>query len=338
MRIGLVADTHEATEPLGLVSELRRHACEMNIHLGDIGGSPFVVAWAREFKANPHYPAGAPPAERQRFEELVRQGMPLIGAYIEAKLQDEPELRRRRRQETQESYDALIGAMSSLASPVFLAGNVDRSLLRAEIVTHCFVKHGVAPVTEPQLLGLGDVALLLWPSMKVADPGAASQLVESIQHWAEQLQDKHRVVVLAHEQLFKGPSPLRYRGNVEAAGHTPKTIPYFEPNPGRAFLLRLLRAVPAVAPTHYVHGHVHDDHTVIQAGAPYLRGAEGEGLEYRLYGLAAWRGRPDGRHRERRTIRIYPIPVNTVGVLTLANDSFNLALYPGSEHPGTSGQ
>lgn len=315
-RIGIVADTHEASDPQTLVERLEEQHCDFYVHLGDIGGSKLTNKLVHEYKQTLGNLDHLSPADRERFEQLRSQGLTPIWSYIEMRMGGDSELRRQRLIETGDSYALVIGAMSRLHPVYLLSGNVDRALANADNVRPSFERYGIPLVTEPMLVDLGDQAAALWPSMKVLTEEFAQHLEEVVNGFVGELQSKKRVVVLAHEQLFKGPPPKKYIENVERAGYKALTVPYFEPNPTWRQLLRLFRSLPTSVDLVFVHGHVHDPCQVIQAGAPYLRGTSELGLEYRLYGLAS-AGCDGAAGRGRRTVRIFCVPANEAMVLVL---------------------
>ena len=315
IRIGIVADTHEASDPRLLIEELGRQSCDFYVHLGDIGGSPLTTRLVHEYKQTLGNLDHLNREDRERFDQLRNQGLTPIWSYIEMRMGESQELRQQRLDETTASYALVIEAMAKLEPVYFVSGNIDRALANSDSVRPAFEKNGVSLITEPRLIDLDDQAVVLWPSMKVLSPEFARNLERVIDDFNGRLRSKRRVVVMAHEQLFKGPPPAKYAENVERAGYKALTVPYFEPSPTWQYLLRLFRALPLSTDLAFVHGHVHDPCQVIQAGAPYLKGTPEAGLEYRLYGIAtACNG---GIKRGRRTLRIFCVPANEAMVLML---------------------
>ncbi|MBI4318935.1 MAG: hypothetical protein HY675_10620 [Chloroflexi bacterium] len=318
LRIGLVADTHEAQDPVSLIRRLGELGCDYHIHLGDIGGSRLASTLVREFKQRLGNMEHLSREEMHRFDQLKQGGMTPIWAYIETRLGSDPASRSRRVQETQHSYDTVVSEMSKLPATVFISGNIDKSLIKTEVVAPSFARHNARLVVEPSFIDIGATLAVLWPSIKATESQQLRRLEENVSELLHLAENKARVIVFAHEQLFKGPHPPKYKANAEAAGHTPMTVPYFEPNPSWKLLLHFLRTLPPTVGLAFVHGHVHDPQDVIQAGAPYMKGTLSEGLMYRLYGL----GTPASCHGAigRRTLRIFTVPANQVAVLGVGPD------------------
>ncbi len=323
-RIGIVSDTHDAQDPVGLIRKLGRQDCDYYVHLGDIGGSRLVAKLVREYKQSLGSLDNLSPEDRRHFHDLRKQGLTPVWAYIETKLGSDLQARSQRLKETRQSWDVVLAEMSKLPDPLFVSGNIDSSLIKTNVVAPEFHRHGLFLIVQPHFLELDSGLAILWPSMKGTEAELVKQLDQTVEQLVELSQNRSRVVILAHEPLFKGPRPHRYMANVEASGLTASTVPYFEPNPSWKLLLRLLRAVPAEVELAFVYGHVHDPHHVIQAGAPYLRGSLAEGLEYRLFGL----GSPAAQYRAkgRRALRMFCVPSSRVAVLTVGQDSLQFEI------------
>lgn len=317
MRIGLVADTHVARDPLTLIEALGKQTCDFYVHLGDIGGSQLTSKLVHEFKQAGDNLSHLSRDERERFEQLKSQGMAPTLAYIEMRVGHDRDARERQLMETSASYARVVGSMSRLSPVYFLSGNIDRFVFRSDRVGPTFERNGVTLITEPEVIEFPDQAVVLWPSMKHLTPQLGQDLDRLVGDLSTRLRSKRRVIVLAHEQLFKGPPPKRYRENVARAGYKALTVPYFEPNPTYRYLLKMFRSLPSSVDLAFVHGHVHDPCRVIQAGAPYLKGNPQLGLVYRLHGIAATLS--PGQHTivRRRTLRIFCVPANEAMVLAL---------------------
>lgn len=328
LRIGLIADTHEAERPAELISKLASQVCDLHIHLGDIGGSRLASRFVREFKQSLGSVDHLSREDRQCFERLKKQGMSPLWAYIETKLGTDPVSRAKRIVEAQQCYAEVVGAIKNLPNTIMLSGNIDRSLLRARIIEPDVQDNRVPLVTDAQLLDLGSRALILWPSMKREDPSQAKKLDDKVDHFARAVKNKEQVVVMAHEQIYKGPLPTRYKENAESAGYSPTTVPRFEPNPQWQSLLRLFRLLLPSQDVAMVYGHVHDRHHVVQAGAPYLRGTESDGIRFRLYGLGSRFGSSGACSAGRRTIRLFTIPADAAAVLHLGPVEMKLEILP----------
>jgi hypothetical protein len=92
------------------------------------------------------------------------------------------------------------------------------------------------------------------------------------------------------------------------------------------YVMYLLRQL-ANAETCFVHGHVHDPEEVIATGAPYLRSRNGNGLEYRLYGLGGKCPHPATTASRRRTVRTFCVPAHRAAVLTFLDDGFQFETF-----------
>lgn len=328
MRIGLISDTHEAEDPVAVVEQLRGLHCDYNVHLGDIGGSHSSRALVREYKENGRILERLTPAQRANYDALIRSGTRGVLAWLHVTVADNPHVAQQRQQETADSYDAIVGAMKSLSNAMFLAGNVEHIVGRGEIVRQTFRCHDAELITAPRVLPVDRGALALWPSPPIQEieEQALVQLADGL---AEEAAGGRPVVVLSHEQMFRGPVPAVYRARFEAMGRPPASIPFYEPHGARAGMLRFLRRLPSSVPTGIVHGHIHDPNEVIATGAPYLRSYEGKGLRLRLYGLGRRCEEPGERgHCERRIIGSFCVPAGRAVVLTLENGDYRLDAAP----------
>ncbi len=324
LRIGLISDTHEAPDPVALVEQLRRLHCDFNIHLGDIGGSYSSSLLVREYKENARILEGLTPDQRAEYDSLVASGERGVIAWLHVTVGDDPEEARRRRRETAESYDAVVAAMKSLPNLYFVAGNVERIVGRGELVRHCFRHHGLELIEHPRLVEAGSASLVLWPSPRKEDlPGITCKADEL----AAEIKRPGPVLVLAHEQLFRGPVPAVYRARVEATGRLPRSIPYYEPNPAGPAILRFLRLLPRSIRIGMLHGHIHDGNDVIQAGVTYMRPAPGKGLWLRLYGVGRMPGEEGPRHPGlRRAVTSYGVPTDGLVVVTIEGEDYRIEM------------
>ncbi len=327
IRIGLISDTHETDQPLTLVEQLRGLGCDYYVHLGDIGGSRTSAHLVREYKGNPSILEHLSPEKRAQYEMAVRNGVRGVIAWLQVAVDDDPEGARLRRQETADSYDEVVAAMQSLPNAVFLAGNVEHIAGRGEIVRRMVAKYGVDFVESPQARWLDGAAMVLWPS-----PAKREQDLPSMLRLADELRERvvgHApVLILTHEQMFKGPMPAVYRAGVEATGRLAGSIPYYEPNAQRLAMLRFLRSLPPEVVCGVVHGHIHDPNEAILAGAPYLGPLGSRGLRLRLYGLdgpcrgSGWRG------AGRRTAGSFCVPAGRLAVLTVEGVDYRVEMLP----------
>ncbi|MCL5961577.1 MAG: hypothetical protein M1358_20065 [Chloroflexi bacterium] len=331
LRIGLIADTHEASDPLALIRLLGRQRCDLNVHLGDIGGSKYTSKLVHEFKENLGNLDHLTPEDQESYDELRKKGTPAIWAYIEMRTRHDPKSHERRVLETTKSYASVIEAMSQLRRIFFVSGNIDRALSKMDGVRTILEENGVDLIAEPKLIELGDQAIALWPSMKPVTQKLARRLDTIIADFVNRLENKRRLVVLAHEQLFKGPVPKTYRENVKRAGLKALTVPFYEPNPTWVHLMSLFRLLPAYVDLVFVHGHVHDPCNVIMAGAPYLKGTPELGLAYRLYGFGSPSSADNCDRRGRRTVRIFCVPADEAMIIVLDGQGVRMETLGGSQ-------
>lgn len=327
MRIGLISDTHETEHPLMLVEQLRRLSCDYNIHLGDIGGSWSSSQLVRRFKEDGRILDTLSAPRRARYDALVQAGTREVLAWLQVTVGDDPEGARRRRRETAESYDAIIGAMKSLPNAIFLGGNVEHIAGRGEMVRQAIARHRVDYLDTPQVRLAHGTALLLWPS-----PENRRQETGALVALAERLRGLVRgcspVLILTHEQMFKGPVPAVYRAGVEATGRPAGSIPYYEPNPQRLAMLRLLRGLPPDTVMGVVHGHTHDGNEILMAGAPYLGPQDEQGLRLRLYGLGGGCDEPGQRGTERQAFGSFCVAAGRLAVLTVEDGGYRVENIP----------
>ena len=335
MRVGLVADTHELRDPLPLLRQLAQSECARNVHLGDIAGSWAVTELARRFKRDDG-PGALSEPQRVLYERSRAAGLTPVAAYVEASLGEDAECRKRRREEIERNYSRVVEAMSRLPRPFFLAGNVDNVLVRVGNNAATFDRCGTQLVTSPATWEEGGAAFLAWPSLKKSPDQLWTALGE-VGGEAERLATRWgMLVVLAHEQLFRGPVPSAYRVNATRHGKLPSTVPYYEPNPSRAMLLHLLRSLPPRVNVSFVSGHVHDPQEVLQAGAPYLRGAPDEGMAYRLWGLGGTASVRTNANQPIRRLRHFHVPAGRVAVLVVGRGETRLGLLPPPAKPADS--
>ena len=331
LRIGLISDTHEAENPADLIATLASQKCDLYVHLGDIGGSRLASKLVREFKQTLGNLDHLSQSERGRFEDLRMQGMPPMWAYIETKLGADSEAREKRAAEARESYLEVLRAMNMLSNVIMVSGNIDNSLLRTHVLGSDMNEECPRLVSEPELLDLGSRAIIVWPSIKNPSPAIAARVHDLLDSFTQSVRGKEQVIVFAHEQIYKGPSPARYKENVEAAGLQATTVPRYEPNPCWRKLLHLFRSLKPSQDAAMVYGHVHDPHQVIQAGAPYLKGSSSQGLRYRLHGLGSKEATQAPGRNGRRTVRLFTIPADAVCVLHLTPRRMRLeTVYAGS--------
>jgi len=311
--IGLVADTHDVDDPVGVIEELARHAGEYNVHLGDIGGSRTVMHVVRDFKRHlgdiGHLPAG----QQRQYHDAIQRGASPLRAYVETRLGDDGLALRVA--ETSGAYRAILARMARLPNPILLRGNVDGMQLQAPHIQACFAESPLQLMTRPRLIDLDWLGLLLWPSWRHMNAAEEGELADTVVALSAAAAGKTHVVVLAHEHFFKGPSAGAYTARVARAGLQQLTVPRFDPNPTWSHLMQLFRRLPFTIRSYYVFGHVHDAAEVMVAGAPALRNPAGPGLRYRLYGLG-WRGERGGlTNGARRGLTMLPVAVNEVALL-----------------------
>lgn len=318
LKIGLLSDTHESGNPRLLVERLRGLGCDLHVHLGDVGGAKGVMQAVRDFKRSLGSLEGLTDKQRQEYARLTAQGASPMRAYGEAVLGADPEVQERRRLETQESYADVLSALSDLANVYWLAGNVDKVLSKAGVLTAPDVGYSVALVKRPTWLEFGQRAIVLWPSMRGRDAEQDRQLRELVAEFVGRARGKRLVVVLGHEQLFKGPVPRVYKSRVEDRGLDAVTVPWFEPSPSWRYLVSFFRQLSPEVEVGYVFGHVHDAQEVIEAGIPHLRG--GVSWRYRLYGLGHKVLRADRGRGLRRSVPMYYVPAERVAALSLRSD------------------
>ena len=311
LRIGLIADTHEADEPVRLADELAALECDLYVHLGDVGGSREITAAVRQFKQYPESAADLPSDRDRVYQANLDRGMPALRAYLDAVLARTPAARQARLAETRGNYDAIVRRLAGLPNAVCLSGNTDRLLMACNAQLQApFALTGLPFVTWPTWREVAGCLIIFWPSLG-RDQVAAPELGQLVEELLRVAAGYRTVSVLAHEQLFKGPAPETFRRNALARGYRPLTVPNYEPNLSWAHLTRLLRGLPADTRIYYVHGHVHDGNEVLGAGAPYLRALPGGGLSYRIPG----HGKSAGRR-----VPSYSVPIDHLAVLTVAPD------------------
>jgi hypothetical protein len=317
----LVSDTHESADPLALIDRLQKLRCDVHVHLGDVGGARAFMLAVREFKRSLGSVEGLSEQQREEFAKLVGQGISPMRAYGDAMLGADAALREKRRLETQESYDGVIRALGALANAYCLAGNVDKALFKAGVVGRSGPARNVTLVTRPSWVDFGDRAVVLWPSLRLDEPNRKEEFADLVSDFARRGTDKRQVVVLGHEQLFKGPPPRVYKERVILWGLDAVTVPWFEPTPSWRHLISFFRQLPGDTEVAYVFGHVHDAQEVIVAGVPALRDGDGPAMRYRLYGLGHRLSPQDRGRNLRRCVRMYYVPIETVAVLTLGPGS-----------------
>lgn len=325
LKIGLLSDTHESANPQSLIDRLRGLGCDLHVHLGDVGGARGVMQAVRDFKRSLGSLEGLTDKQRQDYARLTAEGASPMRAYGEAVLGADPEVREQRRRETQESYAEVLRALNDLANVHCLAGNVDKVLFKAGVLTSPDVVHSVTLVTRPVCLEFGHRAVVLWPSMRGRDPEQDRLLRELVADFVGRAEGKRQVVVLGHEQLFKGPVPRVYKSRVEDRGLDAVTVPWFEPSPSWRYLVSFFRQLPPDVEAGYVFGHVHDAQEVIEAGIPHL--GRGPGMRYRLYGLGHTVLPADRGMSLRRVLPMYYVPTDRVATLSLGPEGLEWEVF-----------
>lgn len=317
VRIGLIADTHEADDPVTLIDLLAAERCDLNVHLGDVGSAPLVTRLVRAYKRTTTWYEAFTPEQRARYDANIARGLRGVRAYLDAHLTDDPTLREARERDTIASYESTIEAFRALSEPHVIRGNVDTYWIGHERVRRIFTGGGITLHEEATTLDLGPGALVLWPSART-DPASRREVERRTRRLSRDLRGRERVVVAGHEQIFRGPIPAAYQRNVDAAGLAPTTIPHYAPGAHRDCLLALARALAPESDLALISGHIHDPVEVLGAGAPLLRRRAEPGLEYRLYGLG---GRP-GPHPAggRLAARLFPVAVDEIGIVTISAD------------------
>jgi hypothetical protein len=308
LRIGLIADTHEADEPVRLTEALVALGCDLAVHLGDVGGSREITAAVRRIKQYPESVADLPADRRALHQEFLSRGLSPLRAYLATVLDDSPDARWGRMLETQRNYEQIVDLLAGLPDALCLSGNTDRVLMaRNQALVAPFALTGLTFLVWPAWREIAGHLIVFWPSLgrdQVADPRVDTFVDKVI----ERARRHESIAVIAHEQLFKGPPPAAYRRNALARGHRPLTVPHYEPTTSWPPLTRLLRGLPRSARVAFLHGHVHDSNEVLGAGAPYLRRLPGGALEYRV---------PAGPEAPGRRIPSYSVPIEHLAVLTL---------------------
>ncbi len=289
-KIGLIADTHELADPASFAPALAGLDAELVIHLGDVGSSPTLVRLVKEFK-QAHGQVQMSANQCEKYDELIAMGRPQLRAYIESWIHVWPELDQIRIQETINNYHQAIQALRRLNEVYVIAGNVDHGWLRHPAIRQIFTESGVRLVESPLLLDYQASKILLWPSMKLTDERETAAITDMLDEIIERLSGCKTLVIAAHEQLFRGPPPDRYRANLAAAGLSSGTIPYYEPNPTRRHIHRLLGRLPADCVPFILSGHIHDRQETIAAGVGYLPPGPNGGLLVRTLALNGHRRR-----------------------------------------------
>lgn len=314
LRIGLIADTHEADEPVLLTEALTRLDCDVYVHLGDVGGSREITRAVRQIKQYPESVGDLTPDRQALHAEFVARGLSPLRAYLATVLDDGAEARWGRMLETQQNYERIVDLLAGLPDALCLSGNTDRVLMaRNQALVAPFALTGLPFLIWPAWREIRGHLIVLWPSLgrdQVADPRTDDFVDKAIDRAGRH----ESVAIIAHEQLFKGPSPDAYRRNALERGHRPLTVPHYEPTTSWRPLTRLLRGLPRSARVAFLHGHVHDSNEVLGSGAPYLRRQADGGLDYRV---------PAGPEAPGRRVASYSVPIEHVAVLSLDSDGFD---------------
>lgn len=310
-RIGLIADTHEADEPVRLTEALARLGCDLYVHLGDVGGAREITAAVRRIKQYPESVGDLSTDRQALHRDFLGRGLSPLRAYLATVLDDQPEARWGRMIETQRNYEAIVEVLAGLPDALCLSGNTDRILMaRNQALEAPFALTGLTFLVWPAWREVAGHLIVFWPSLardQVADP-RVDAFVGSV---IDRAKRQESITVIAHEQLFKGPSPAAYRRNALVRGYRPLTVPNYEPTMSWPPLTRLLRGLPPSARIAFLHGHVHDSNEVLGAGAPYLRRRPDGALEYRV---------PAGPEAPGRRIPSYSVPIEHLAVLTLGTE------------------
>jgi hypothetical protein len=320
LRIGLISDTHEADDPVELTRSLKTLDCDWYVHLGDVGGSKSWMQAVRAFKQSMGALEGLSEAQRQDYQQRLQGGASHLRAYAESVLGLDPAGNERRLAEIKANYLAVLNALGEFEHAYCLTGNVDRALFKGGVIEDVRSQYPVTLVTTPLWLDHGDSAVVFWPSMRVENTDRARRLNAIVNDFVERGADKARIVILAHEQIFKGPPPRVYKHRIQAAGLDAVTIPWYEPNPTRHYLGEFLRRLSPQVEITFVFGHVHDPLHVIQAGVPHLLSDHRRlGLRYRLYGLGNNVIERDRGLHLRRQLTLYYVPIERLARLSIGS-------------------
>lgn len=289
-RIGIIADSHVNPHLTATIATLAAQRCDHVVHLGDIGGSPTIVQLVDNFKRNGDARAGLTPVQIVRRRALEASGLRPTMAYLEALTEEQPELRQAWRTETIASYGSVIAAIGPLGPVQVVAGNVDRTWLRHAEVRRAFHRNDLILHEVPVTQEIGDWTLVFWPSVERAEITQLAAFDQAIAHLRHTVDRQRPLLILAHEPLFRGPTPALYRSRLGQIGQTSATIPFYGPSPSRHELVAFLQDWSGEI-LGMASGHIHDGPQIVAIGAPYLRDRHREGLSFRIGGGGTGRRR-----------------------------------------------
>lgn len=331
IKIGIVADLHATEDPEHVIKKLTGKNLDYTVIAGDVVGSNSVNKLVDKIKTGDFTEKNLSEKGLERYNEFIKEGLPRMRAIVRAKLDLDDDFREEDLNETKDGVNKMAHSLEALPNPSFLAGNVEIAIPgRSEIVQN-ELKDKVSSYFMPSYQDIDkERGLIFWPSLDFKKGNMDEELEKLSQEFIARSQEKKQVIILCHEQIFRGPSQKIFKERVPEIKDNPSISPSF-PNPSRLHILKLLRSLPKDIKIALTYGHLHGEQDLIQKGLPYLNESEGSGLEFRLYGLGARREQQKEASRKsanRRIIEMFQIPAGKACVLTSARDKgYNMEIF-----------
>lgn len=293
--------------------------------MGDLPASEREDSYIREFKAARGDKSKLRfdhPGQEEIFDDIVRKRGWRAGAYRAAKLNTPTELKIARRGAV-ERNKSIAEKLHDLPYPIVYTGNAETNSPYGG-VDEAYKEQKISYFTNPELIDLGERALIIWPSQK--DPKSLSdeerdsfnELMEkSMRRLLKESEGKKEIIILSHEQLFHGSR--KYEERVKETGSVPYGSPHRGVNPSGKYIRKLISSLPKETRIALVFGHMHDPQNVMLQGTGFkFEETESGGLG-RLYISS----KPDGGDEKNiRSVELFYIPHNTVGVLQAGGEGF----------------
>lgn len=345
VRIGVISDTQDIKNPEKVIEKLKMAEQEKPfdfvIHLGDLAPSGKLSEYVKEYKIlsaklREQEQTGEFTDEIMEFKKLIESedykkfkkeaeqadfdSVAIYPSYIIEKAGQAKKIFKN----IEENNERTIKALKSLKSPVIhQMGNADKGTLqKVEILKKLFDKYELTSYSEPQLMDFGETAMISWPSVGTKDPKIRALLTEKIREFVPKLTNKKQVIILGHEQPFKGPAlPGIYRKRIEKAGHETVRYPAAQFKNIAKYALKIFKQLPPETKMTYLCGHLHDPTEIIEAGIPYLKRKSGqEKIEMRLFGFGEERSENYKDFKGRKTFDIIYLPQGTTGILEVTKN------------------
>lgn len=301
--IGLISDTQDLDNPEKIISkftQLKGIKPDMIIHTGDVYTGRLKTELVKTMKQILSIREGLTPGEltqdqESEYQEITNsdsykrdmdKGLPRLRAYLNCLLVKKPEIQKQDGETERENITKILQSLKKLGVPIkHIMGNADISEeARKEVILDQENQLGIENFSEPQLLDLGEIALIIWPFQNFnpnTQKDISEKLLAKTQELAGKTKNKKQIVIFGHEHIFKGPVAYMKKAS-EVSQQTPR-LPRLQSSPSRNHILYLMKQISPQIPITYIFGHLHDPKEIVEAGMPYIKGDQGK-YRFRLPG------------------------------------------------------